>query len=167
MLIPLGTRVKYTDRNDISNVKKVIIYTDGACRGNPGVGGWAALLRFNEHEKMISGYDEYTTNNRMELTAAIKALAGLKKACQVELYTDSIYVQKGISVWLPNWKRRQWRNGRNKPIKNVALWRKLDDLAQGHVVKWHWVKGHSGHQYNERVDQLANEAIDRYLKEKE
>ena len=141
-------------------MKHIFIYADGSCRGNPGPGGWAALLRYQEREKEISGGELATTNNRMELTAAIKALASLKEACTVDFYTDSQYVQKGITLWLETWKSRHWRSAGNKPVKNVDLWKELDKETQRHQIKWHWVRGHSGHVENERVDLLAKNAID-------
>ena len=145
-------------------MKHVIIYTDGACRGNPGPGGWGVLLIYGDHKKRLKGAEADTTNNRMELTAAIKGLQALKSAaCRVDLYTDSQYVQKGISVWLKDWKARGWRKADKKPVKNGDLWQELDVIAAKHQVKWHWVKGHSGHPENELVDQLANEAIDDML----
>jgi ribonuclease HI len=142
---------------------KVEIFTDGACRGNPGPGGWGALLRYNDHEKELYGAEPHTTNNRMELMAAIAALDHLKFHCAVELTTDSQYVKKGISEWLPNWKARDWKTADRKPVKNADLWRRLDAAAQRHVVRWHWVRGHRGHPENERADQLANKAIDEML----
>jgi ribonuclease HI len=145
-------------------MKKVIIFTDGACRGNPGPGGWAALLRYDKHEKKISGFEKETTNNRMELVATIKALASLRESCLVQLYTDSQYVQKGITEWLPNWKKRNWRKADNKPVKNADLWEMLDQQKERHQISWHWVKGHNGHIENEMVDVLANQAIDENLK---
>lgn len=145
-------------------MKHVIIYTDGACRGNPGPGGWGVLLIYGDHKKHLKGAEAETTNNRMELTAAIKGLHALKSdACRVDLYTDSQYVQKGISVWMKDWKARGWRKSDKKPVKNGDLWQELDAIAAKHHVKWHWVKGHSGHPENELVDQLANEAIDDML----
>ena len=138
----------------------VEIFTDGACRGNPGPGGWGALLRFKDREKMIKGGHENTTNNRMELQAAISALEILSRGCKVKLTTDSRYVMDGIREWLPNWKKRGWRTASKKPVKNEDLWRKLDELVGNHEVEWYWVKGHSGHRENELVDQLANDAID-------
>ncbi len=144
-------------------MKKIEIYTDGACRGNPGPGGWAALMRYGQHEKTLSGATLDTTNNRMELLAPISALNALQEACQVDLYTDSQYVQKGISEWLPGWKKNGWRKSDRKPVKNVDLWQQLDAAASRHVIIWHWVKGHSGHPENELVDRLANEAIDAML----
>jgi ribonuclease HI len=141
-------------------MKHVTIFTDGACRGNPGPGGWGALLRYGKNEKSISGAEPMTTNNRMELTAAIKALMSLREKCQVELYTDSEYVKKGITEWLHDWKKRNWKKADKKPVKNADLWEELDKLANKHSVSWHWVKGHSGHVENDFVDALANRAID-------
>lgn len=148
-------------------MKHVTIYTDGACRGNPGPGGWGALLRYGSHEKKISGAEEHTTNNRMELMAAIKSLASLKEPCRIELHTDSQYLQKGISEWLPAWKKRNWRKADNKPIKNADLWEELDKQTHRHHITWHWVKGHSGHVENDMADALANLAIDIFLKASE
>jgi ribonuclease HI len=145
-------------------MKHITIYTDGACRGNPGPGGWGALLIYGKHEKAISGAERDTTNNRMELMAAIQALAALQHPCKVDLHTDSQYVQKGISEWLPGWKKRGWVKADKKPVKNADLWQTLEQEASRHQVSWHWVKGHSGHPENDRVDALANEAIDRLLK---
>jgi ribonuclease HI len=139
----------------------VIIYTDGACKGNPGPGGWGALLIAGEHRKELFGGEPATTNNRMELTGAIEALAALKRACRVHLYTDSQYVRLGITEWLPQWKRRGWKTADRKPVKNADLWELLDAQIQRHEVHWHWVKGHSGHPLNERADELANEGIKR------
>jgi ribonuclease HI len=136
------------------------IYTDGACRGNPGPGGWAALLRQGEHEREISGAEPHTTNNRMELTAVIRALEALKRPVRASLYTDSEYVRRGIQEWLPEWKARGWRTAARKPVKNQDLWQQLDQLAAAHQIEWHWVPGHAGVPGNERVDRLANEAID-------
>ena len=136
------------------------IYTDGACRGNPGPGGWAALLKSGAHEKEISGAQEHTTNNRMELTAVIRALEALKRPVRARVYTDSQYVRRGISEWLPQWKARGWRTAGRKPVKNQDLWQRLDRLAAGHEIEWHWVPGHAGVPGNERVDRLANAAID-------
>ena len=141
-------------------MKDVEAFTDGACRGNPGPGGWGALLRSGTHVKELSGGELDTTNNRMELTAAIQALAALKERCRVALYTDSTYVRSGITEWLPGWRARGWRTADKKPVKNQDLWERLDALAQQHNLEWHWVRGHSGVAGNERVDQLANEAID-------
>ncbi len=144
-------------------MKHVTIFTDGACRGNPGPGGWGALLRYGEHEKKLSGAEFETTNNRMELIAAIKALASLREPCIVALHTDSQYVQKGITEWLPQWKKRHWKTAAKKPVKNADLWEVLDKETGRHRVSWHWVKGHSGHTENELVDALANHAIDGLL----
>jgi ribonuclease HI len=138
----------------------VEIYTDGACRGNPGPGGWAALLSFGETEKELAGAEALTTNNRMELTAVIRALEALKRPSEVRVLTDSEYVRKGITEWVKNWKARGWRTADRKPVKNQDLWERLDALSAGHRIEWKWVKGHSGVPGNERVDQLANEAID-------
>ncbi len=138
----------------------VEIFTDGACRGNPGVGGWGAILRCNDQEKHLKGACQDTTNNRMELMAAICALESLKKPCEVNLTTDSKYVRDGITAWLPNWKIRNWRNSKNQEVKNKDLWQRLDQVVQKHKISWHWVKGHSGHVENELADQLANQAID-------
>ena len=138
----------------------VEIYTDGACRGNPGPGGWGALLRYGDVDKQLYGGEHLTTNNRMELKAVIEALSALSKPCKVTLTSDSTYVLKGISEWLPNWKKRGWRTAGKKPVKNGDLWKTLDELAEMHEIEWHWVKGHSGHIENELVDQLANRGID-------
>ena len=138
----------------------VEIYTDGACRGNPGPGGWAALLRTGLHEKEIHGAEPHTTNNRMELTAVIRALEALRRSVEARVYTDSEYVRRGITEWLASWKARGWRTADKKPVKNQDLWEQLDQLAASHRIEWHWVKGHSGVEGNERVDRLANEAID-------
>jgi ribonuclease HI len=137
----------------------VEIYTDGACRGNPGPGGWGVLLRFNDREKELWGGEAGTTNNRMELMAAIRALEALKRPSRVKLYTDSLYVMKGITTWIHDWKRRGWRTADKKPVKNEDLWRELDALAVKHEIEWHWVKGHNGHPENERADALANKGI--------
>lgn len=138
----------------------VDIYTDGACRGNPGPGGWGAVMRYNGHERELYGGERETTNNRMELMAAIQALDALKRPCKVRLTTDSRYVQQGISEWLKNWKQHNWKTASRKPVKNVDLWKRLDALVSRHEVEWHWVRGHSGHPENERADQLANRGID-------
>lgn len=140
--------------------QNVVIYTDGACRGNPGPGGWGVLLRFRGSEKSLHGYEAETTNNRMELTAVIKGLKALKRSCRVELYTDSKYVLQGINDWIDNWRRNGWKTAAKKPVKNVDLWRQLDEEASRHQIHWHWIKGHSGDTGNETVDQLANHAID-------
>ena len=144
---------------------RVQIYTDGACRGNPGPGGWAALLVAGEQRKEVSGAEASTTNNRMELTAAIQGLSALKRRCSVQLYTDSKYVLQGLTEWLPQWKARGWRTASREPVKNQDLWEKLDAAAAAQDIEWHWVKGHSGHDGNEYVDALANRAIDQLLGE--
>lgn len=138
----------------------VEIFTDGACRGNPGPGGWGALLRYNGVERELYGYQPLTTNNQMELMAAIQALEVLKRPCEVILTTDSQYVRQGITEWLAGWKRKGWKTAAGKPVKNQELWQRLDAAAAQHKIDWRWVKGHSGHAENERVDQLANQAID-------
>lgn len=137
----------------------VEIFTDGACKGNPGPGGWGALLRFADTEKELYGGERLTTNNRMELTAVIRALEALKRRCKVQLYTDSRYVQQGISQWIHAWKARGWRCADKSPVKNDDLWRELDALAQKHDIEWKWVRGHSGHVENERADALANRGV--------
>jgi ribonuclease HI len=138
---------------------EVTIYTDGACKGNPGPGGWGAWLVSGAHDKELWGGQPQTTNNRMELTAVIEALAALKSRSSVDLHLDSEYVRQGITSWIHNWKRRGWRTADGKPVKNEDLWRRLDDLAQAHQVRWHWVKGHNGHPGNERADALANRGV--------
>ena len=145
-------------------MKRVEIYTDGACRGNPGPGGWGATLESGEHFRELSGAEADTTNNRMELTAVIRALEALKRRAVVTVHTDSEYVRRGITEWLPNWKARDWRTADRKPVKNRDLWERLDELAAGHDIDWRWVKGHSGVPGNERVDALATAAIDALLK---
>ncbi len=137
----------------------VEIWSDGACRGNPGPGGWGVLLRANGSEKELYGGEAATTNNRMELMAAIRALEALKRPSRVKLYTDSIYVMKGITTWIHSWKRRGWRTADKQPVKNEDLWRQLDEARLKHEVEWHWVKGHAGHPENERADALANKGI--------
>jgi ribonuclease HI len=137
----------------------VKIYTDGACKGNPGPGGWGALLHYKEHEKELSGGERETTNNRMELMAVIRALESLKRPSEVLITTDSQYVMKGIMEWIKNWKRNGWRTAAKKPVKNADLWQELDHFVEQHRVKWAWVKGHSGHAENERADELANLGI--------
>lgn len=138
----------------------VEIFTDGACRGNPGPGGWAAILRFKGREKALAGGEAHTTNNRMELMAAIQGLEALNRRCDVRLITDSQYVKKGVTEWLPSWKRKNWKTSAKAPVKNVDLWKRLDAAASRHSVSWTWVRGHSGHEENERVDALARRAID-------
>ncbi len=151
-------------------MSKVTIYSDGACKGNPGVGGWGALLQFSVAggvtEKEIFGGEANTTNNRMEMTAVIEALRALKRSCDAVVYTDSSYVQKGISEWIHGWKRNGWKTADKKPVKNADLWVLLDDLAKQHHVDWRWVKGHAGHPENERADQLANRGVDLILSKK-
>ncbi len=142
-------------------MKRVEIFTDGACKGNPGPGGWGALLRMGPHEKELSGGEPDTTNNRMELTAAIEALSALKEPCEVELYSDSKYVLDGMTQWIHGWQKRGWVNAKKEPVRNADLWRALIDAASPHSISWHWVKGHSGHPENERVDQLASAEADR------
>lgn len=138
---------------------QVCLYTDGACSGNPGPGGWGALLTMGAHEKELCGAEAHTTNNRMEMMAAIQGLRALKNPCQVDLYTDSQYLRMGITSWIVGWKKNGWKTAAKKPVKNEDLWRLLDDLVQIHNVRWHWVKGHNGHPENERVDLLARSAI--------
>lgn len=135
------------------------IYTDGACSGNPGPGGWGALLLYNGHEKEICGGERDTTNNRMELMATIQALKALKQPSQVRLHTDSVYVRDGITQWIERWKRNGWRTAAKKPVKNVDLWQRLERAAERHDLEWHWVKGHAGHPQNERADQLARDGM--------
>lgn len=141
-------------------MKTVEIYTDGACKGNPGPGGWGALLRFGQAEKHLYGGEKDTTNNRMELMAAIQALEALKEPCAITLTTDSQYVRQGISSWLANWKRNGWKTASKQPVKNVDLWQRLEEATQRHQIEWHWVKGHSGHPENELADELANKGIE-------
>jgi len=145
-------------------LKQVTIYTDGACRGNPGPGGWGAVLQYGEHQRELYGGEPDTTNNRMELTAALQALEALREPCEIDLTTDSEYVRKGITEWLPAWKRRNWKTADRKPVKNADLWQALEQAAARHRVRWHWVKGHSGHNGNEQADMLANRGIDELLK---
>ncbi|KAA0875302.1 ribonuclease HI [Nitrincola tapanii] len=142
----------------------VEIFTDGACKGNPGPGGWGALLRFNQQEKELWGGAAETTNNRMEMTAAVEALKVLKRPCHVILTTDSEYLRKGITQWLAGWKRNGWKTASKQPVKNADLWQALDLLVKQHQIEWRWVKGHSGHTENERADQLANRGVDEILK---
>jgi ribonuclease HI len=146
-------------------VKRLEIYTDGACKGNPGPGGWGALLRSGGHEKELCGGALLTTNNRMELTAVIEALTALKRPCEVDLYLDSQYVRQGITAWIAGWKAKGWRTAGKQPVKNVDLWQRLDALANeaGHQIRWHWVKGHAGHPDNERADALANQGVEAAL----
>jgi len=143
-----------------SEGKAIHIYTDGACKGNPGPGGWGALLRYNGTERELFGGEAATTNNRMELTAVIEALQALTRPCRVLLHTDSTYVQKGITEWINGWKARGWRTAAKEPVKNSDLWRKLDEVVRGHDIDWIWVKGHAGHEGNERADALANKGVE-------
>lgn len=140
-------------------MKKVQIYTDGACSGNPGPGGWGAILLFGEARRELSGGEDETTNNRMEMTAVIMGLEQLKQPCEVELYSDSTYVLKGISEWLPGWKARGWKTADKKPVKNADLWQRLEKAASVHKMHWHWVRGHNGHDLNEQADQLAGKGL--------
>jgi ribonuclease HI len=149
--------------HEISHEMTVNIYADGGCRGNPGPGGWGVLLQFEEHEKELWGGEPATTNNRMELTAVIRALESLTPSTNANVHTDSQYVQKGISEWIHNWKRNGWRTADKKPVKNADLWLMLDALAKQHQIRWIWVKGHAGHAGNERADGLANRGIDEWL----
>ena len=146
-------------------MKVVEIFTDGACRGNPGPGGWGALLRYNGTEKHLYGGEAHTTNNRMELLAAIRGLEAVSETCQIDLTSDSQYVRKGITEWLQGWKAKGWKTAAKKPVKNKDLWQLLDEQAQRHNVNWHWVKGHSGHRENEIADDLANLGIDDLLEQ--
>lgn len=141
-------------------MKQISIWTDGACKGNPGTGGWGALLKYGAHKKEIYGGEANTTNNRMELLAVIEALTLLKRPCEVHIYTDSQYVQKGMSEWITGWKQRGWRTAAKKPVKNADLWQQLDALCEQHQVEWHWVRGHTGDPGNERADELANLGVE-------
>lgn len=145
----------------LSDKKLVEIFTDGACSGNPGPGGWGAILRHKGVEKELSGGIRQTTNNRMELTAVVEALRALKEPCQVDLYTDSKYLKDGITSWIRNWKRNGWKTSAKQPVKNQDLWEALDEVVQKHQIEWHWIKGHAGHRENERCDELARTAIGR------
>ena len=141
---------------------EVVIYTDGACSGNPGPGGWGALLQFGGHERELKGGEPGTTNNRMEMLAAIAALEALKRPCWVNLYTDSVYLRDGITKWIVNWKRNGWKTAARKPVKNVDLWQRLEAAIERHQITWHWVKGHAGHPGNEAADALARQGLDAY-----
>ena len=143
-------------------MNEVTIYTDGACSGNPGPGGWGALLQFGEYERELKGGERNTTNNRMELTAAIAALEILKRTCKVHLHTDSTYLRDGMTSWIHNWKRNSWRTTANKPVKNLDLWQRLDKAIQRHDIEWHWIKGHAGDPGNEAADALAQQGLDAY-----
>jgi ribonuclease HI len=149
-------------QSDRVELPQIEIHTDGACSGNPGPGGWGALLRFGNTEKELSGGEVLTTNNRMELLAAIEAVESLKKSCRIDLYTDSQYVQKGITEWMPNWIKRGWKNAKGEAVKNQDLWQRLNTAVASHKITWHWVKGHAGHIDNERVDVLARLAADKF-----
>lgn len=148
-------------------MKRVALYADGSCHGNPGPGGWAAILEYEGKSRELVGAERSTTNNRMELRAVIEGLRALREPCEVEVWSDSRYVIDGMTSWLPGWKRRGWRTADKKPVKNEELWRALDEAASRHVVTWHWVRGHQGHPQNERCDALANEAIRRLLSERD
>ncbi len=143
----------------MTTLKQVVIYTDGACKGNPGDGGWGAWLTADGHEKELFGGEEDTTNNRMELTAVIRALEALKQSCDVTVYTDSVYVQKGMTEWISGWKKKNWKTASKSPVKNADLWQELDALASGHTLTWEWVKGHAGDIGNEKADSLANQGV--------
>lgn len=143
--------------------KKVVMYTDGACRGNPGPGGWGVLMSYQGNRKTLNGHETDTTNNRMELTAVIEGLSALKRQCDIELHTDSKYVLQGINDWIANWKNNGWKTANKQPVKNADLWKKLDAESSRHHIDWRWVKGHSGNPGNETADQLANKAIDRAM----
>ena len=150
--------------NSVEIIKSIVeIYADGACKGNPGPGGWGAWLQYDGKEKSLCGGEQLTTNNRMELTAVIRALEALKRPCDVKIYTDSVYVQKGISEWIIGWKARNWRTADRNPVKNDDLWKELDVLANQHKINWIWVKGHAGNAGNERADSLANDGVAAFL----
>ncbi|MEQ9115871.1 MAG: ribonuclease HI [Rickettsiales bacterium] len=144
-------------------MKRVTIYTDGACSGNPGPGGWGAIMIYGDNEKELSGGEGDTTNNRMEMLGAIKSLEALKSFCKVDLYTDSVYLKDGITKWIHNWKKNNWKSASKKPVKNVDLWQQLDSLVSKHDIDWHWVKGHSDNIYNNRVDELAVKAREKIV----
>ncbi len=144
-------------------MSEVVIYADGACKGNPGPGGWGAVLKSGDVEKELFGGEKLTTNNRMELTAVIEALASLKRRCEVTVYTDSVYVKDGITKWIHGWKSRGWMTADRKPVKNIELWQRLDTLNAAHAVQWRWVKGHAGDEGNERADRLANKGVESLL----
>jgi ribonuclease HI len=150
----------------MSEQKRVDVFTDGACSGNPGPGGWGAILRYGEREKELCGGEPATTNNRMEMMAAIKALEALSEAVEVHLHTDSQYLQLGITTWLKQWKKRGWKTADKKPVKNVDLWQRLEAAISHHRVRWHWVRGHAGHVENERADLLARQGMEPFLKNK-
>jgi ribonuclease HI len=148
-----------SDPDPTQNAQRVVVHTDGACSGNPGPGGWGAILQWGDHTRELKGGEAHTTNNRMELTAAIMALETLKRPCVVDLHTDSEYLRQGITGWIKNWKRNGWKTADRKPVKNVDLWQRLDAALSQHQLRWHWVRGHSGHDLNERADELARSAI--------
>jgi ribonuclease HI len=148
-----------TETHPVPKQQRVVVHTDGACSGNPGPGGWGAILHWADHERELKGGELHTTNNRMELMAAISALEALRKPCVVDIHTDSQYLRNGIMQWINNWKRNGWRTASREPVKNVDLWKRLDEALGAHTVRWHWVRGHAGHDLNERADQLAREAI--------
>ena len=152
-----------SDTKSAPPVPHIVIYTDGACKGNPGPGGWGAVLRSGSHEKQIHGGEKHTTNNRMEISAVIFALRSLKQRSTIELWTDSQYVQKGVTEWLEGWKKRGWRTASKNPVKNADLWQELDALLPDHEISWHWVRGHNGHPGNELADQLANKGVEEFL----
>ncbi len=156
--------MEFHNKKTLGMSDRVQIWTDGACSGNPGPGGWGALLRMGDHEKELKGGDSETTNNRMELTAAIEALEALTRACDVDLHTDSQYVRGGITGWIHNWKRNGWKTAAKKPVKNVELWQQLEDAIARHNVSWHWVKGHAGIPENEKADELARQGMEPYKK---
>ena len=147
------------DPDPAQSAQRVVVHTDGACSGNPGPGGWGAILQWGDHTRELKGGEAHTTNNRMELTAAIMALETLKRPCVVDLHTDSEYLRQGITGWIKNWKRNGWKTADRKPVKNVDLWQRLDAALSQHQVRWHWVRGHAGHDLNERADELARSAI--------
>lgn len=146
---------------------EITIYSDGACKGNPGPGGWGAWLIAGEHQKELFGGRRNTTNNQMEMTAVIEALSSLKRSCRIQLYTDSEYVLKGMTEWMPGWVRRGWRTAAGQPVKNVELWQRLGALCALHEINWHWVKGHAGHEGNEKADQLANRGVEMALQQRD
>jgi len=150
-------------KNETRTLKEVVIYCDGSCKGNPGPGGWASIMIYRGKRKILTGYSKETTNNIMELTCAVRALEQLKEPCIVALYSDSSYLVKGMTEWLPNWKEKNWKNSHKKAVKNQELWRKLDMLNQKHTIYWQWVKGHDGHPENEECDRLAKAAIMKHL----
>ena len=150
---------------EVRDMKEVEVFTDGACKGNPGPGGWGFLLRMGQHEKEMSGGEPHTTNNRMEMTAVIRALSALTEPCRISLYSDSKYVIDGITKWLPGWEKRGWKTAAKKPVLNEDLWRKLSEVVRRHEVTWNWVRGHDGHEKKERVDQLASSAAEKIAHE--